>query len=347
MALGQMLLFPLEAPPAAGAVVSPANVPAAKPEKRPQKRPQDPSSKPSLDQLRAQVQRIQSRRLSSDSDPEPCFSVGGAVLEAMLPHRGLRRGTIVQWIGDIHGSGASSLSLMAAAHIARSEISGGKPLVIFDSGKHFYPPAAISLGVPANRMVIVHKRRQHSHADMIWALDQALRCDAVAAVWAEIGPWLNDRDARRLQLAAEAGGTVGLFVRPEAVRGRPSFADISWHVSPLQEQHPASSAGSANRRLRVQIDRCRGGAQGAVATIEIKANPSGDSVVACALPTPSSQQVPATEYVSVAEQPSVAQQRKGRHETTLASDLAHRLAHPTPAKRHAADEPRRGTRHAS
>ncbi len=365
MALGQMLLFPLEeAKEGLGFQVSgfrseaeqapPTSTGLAKIELEglASSRTAPTPTKPTLDQLRAQVERIQSRSRSHDSETEPCFSAGGAVLNAMLPHGGLRRGTIVQWVGDASGNGAATLASIAAAEIAGSELSGGKPLVIFnfslDGGQDFYPPAAIALGVPANRMVIVNQRSGQNHADMIWAIDQALRCDAVAAVWAEIGPWLNDRDARRLQLAAEAGNSLGLFVRPAAVRGRPSFADISWHVSthcplspgtpgervgvsgkefsafsfqfsekPLSAEHRVE--GTANRRLRVQVDRCRGGVEGAVAMIEISSSANTGRVI------------------------EIKPQTGSKHESTMVSDLAHRLAHPTTTPRRSQRDTKRAS----
>ena len=61
--------------------------------------------------------------------------------------------------------------------------------------------------------------------DELWALDQALRCPGVSAVWT----WIDRLDPpafRRLQLAAETGRTLGLLVRPASVRGRPTWSDV-------------------------------------------------------------------------------------------------------------------------
>jgi protein ImuA len=319
MSVGQMFLFPLGVEPEIASHCNQSKQPPVASQAA-VSQAVTPSPLSPLDQLRAQMQRIQAPGRSVGNEPEPCFSAGGSVLNAMLPQGGLRRGTIVQWVGDANDSGAASLATIAAAEIAASEISGGKPLVIFNCGKTFYPPAAISFGIPADRMIVVQKQPHHIQADMMWAIDQALRCDAVAAVWAEIGPWLNDRDARRLQLAAEAGGTVGLFVRPTAVRGRPSFADVSWYVSSLARKQVDASAA---RRLRVQVDRCRGGAEGATALVEINSALAGTDRV--------------LEYKPI----------RSKHESTVASDLAHQLAHPKSAKRGSAERDRRDAKRAS
>jgi len=99
-------------------------------------------------------------------------------------------------------------------------------------------------------------------ADSLWALDQSLRCLAVAAVLA----WparLDGHTFRRLQLAAEEGGGLGLFVRPQAAEHEPSWADVRLLVEPLPGE------GSAGRRLTVRLLRSRGGADGRQIDLEI------------------------------------------------------------------------------
>ena len=145
----------------------------------------------------------------------------------------------------------------------------------------FYPPAAISLGLPVDRIIWVRPKR---HSDLVWAIDQALRCESVAAVWAYAGVHLDDRDARRFQLASEAGKTAGLLVRPTASRGRPSFAEVRFHVKHLatgSHHDPfdsvVSSRGSireeiavqSHRALQVTVDRCRGGTSGQQTAVQI------------------------------------------------------------------------------
>ena len=92
-----------------------------------------------------------------------------------------------------------------------------------------------------------------SVADHHWAMNQALRSSATAAVlaWPQT---IDDRTFRRWQLAAEEGGCCGLLVRPEAARAQPSWADVRLLVEPL----PLSPSAN-RRRLRITVLRCRGG----------------------------------------------------------------------------------------
>jgi protein ImuA len=94
-------------------------------------------------------------------------------------------------------------------------------------------------------------------------LDQALRCPGVAAAlaWPEK---LDGRTFRRLQLAAEEGGALGLLMRPEHVRHEPSWAEVRLLVEP----RPVATPGGG-RRLTIQLLRCRGGAGGGDVEVEI------------------------------------------------------------------------------
>jgi hypothetical protein len=118
------------------------------------------------------------------------------------------------------------------------------------------------LGVDLRALIVVRVRQ---YADQIWALDQALRCPAVAAVWAPLAE-VDERDFRRLQLATEEGGSLGLLVRSQEARRQPSWSDIRLWI----ETRPGE-AGTlcAGRRLRIAVTRCRQGRGGGALDVEI------------------------------------------------------------------------------
>jgi hypothetical protein len=223
-------------------------------------------------------------------------------LDEILPDGGLRRGTLVEWLAGEPGSGAATLALIAAREASRA----GGAVVVVDRRGTFYPPAAIRWGLELETLIVVRPR---TVADEQWALDQVLRSQGVAALlaWPER---LADREFRRLQLAAESGGTLGLLVRPAKARDEPSWADLRLLVEPaesLSQNHPrrggqahfaprapqnepvpdgfgvsASAEAGTARRLRIEILRARGGAAGRTihgilaeqsGTIHAEANP--------------------------------------------------------------------------
>ena len=234
-----------------------------------------------LRRLRAQVGCVS----TAPTQQAENLSTACQAIDAMLPGGGLKPHAITEWVAESDSSGAAALSLIAAATHLRS-LPAASPLLIADLDGTFYPPAAVALGIPMDQIILVRPRR---HADLVWAIDQALRSEAVAAVWAHVGARLDDRDARRFQLAAETGNTPGFLIRPGAVRGRPSFADVRFHVAgepmspgvyhhqePGVYHHQTSGvyhhqdfAQLKHRLLQVTLDRCRGGVVGQNVWVQI------------------------------------------------------------------------------
>ena len=233
--------------------------------------------------LRRDVARLEARRGPED---ERVISTGSPALDRLLPAGGLRPGTLVEYLTASTGSGSGTLALAAAREACRE----GRALVVLDAGTltrrasegsclcRFYPPAAAAWGIDLSAMLVL---RPTNEADALWALDQALRCPGVGAVWAACDR-LDVRDFRRLQLAAECGGTLGLLLRPARLRGQPTWADVQWEVRPKSKvQGPRSKVikpwtldRPASRVPRlwtvcVELVRCRGGTGGKVVILEL------------------------------------------------------------------------------
>lgn len=242
-------------------------------------------AKPDRESLMADLRnRAAAISTSPAMDSADMFSTGTHVVDEWLPGGGLKRGWICEWIAGHDASGASSLAMIAAAStISKNPTSESSktenvasvsprlphsgPVIVIDPAGTFHAAGAIACGISPQRIVVC---RCPTRADAVWAIDQALRCGSVAAVWAVL-PWnLNDRDARRLQLAAETGRTPGLFVVPASTGVRPSFAAVRLHVTSVPVDASRLSADDRAaaglpirspldlRVLRVRLERARG-----------------------------------------------------------------------------------------
>ncbi|WP_391560926.1 ImuA family protein [Roseimaritima multifibrata] len=230
----------------------------------------------------AQVRRLQQQvaRLEGSNRvvDQPAVSCGVPPLDALLPRGGFSTSGMVEWLATSPGGGARLLSMLAAAACLR--VRSG-PLLVVDQAGTFYPPAAIQLGIPADRLIWV---RPSERQDQVWAIDQGLRCGAIAAVWSPLGSWLDDRDARRFQLAAETGNTQAFFVRPGAVHGEPSHAEVRWYVAQKESEDLSQTAasesveGSSGREIRATLARCRGGQINRSATFIVSEQGTIDAV---------------------------------------------------------------------
>lgn len=187
-----------------------------------------------LAELAERVSRLEGWRPTQHDER---ITSGCSRLDALLPDGGLRRGTLVEWLAARPASGAASLALIAAREASRA----GGAVVVVDRRRSFYPPAAIHWGLELKNLLLVLPR---SVADERWAIDQVLRSQGVAALLA----WpqrLDDREFRRLQLAAETSGTLGLLVRPAQARAEPSWAALRLLVEPVSLSRAQGTAGQA------------------------------------------------------------------------------------------------------
>lgn len=188
--------------------------------------------------------------LPCDSQP---ISTGVPLLDKLLPLGGVQRGSLVEHLSVDESSGAGVLALTAA----RAACEDGRTLIVCDRQCQFHAPAAAAWGLELSRTLIL---RPSDSGEELWAVDQALRCPGVGAVWFRCGP-LDAHAFRRLQLAAELGGTLGLLVRPAKVQKQPTWASVQWLVMP----QPAHQRW----RLRVELTRCRGGTAGKSVLLEV------------------------------------------------------------------------------
>jgi hypothetical protein len=175
--------------------------------------------------------------------PPTIHATGCAKLDAVLPHGGWQSGTIVELMPIQIGAGEFQLLMPALARISNSDRH-----IAFISPPYVpFAPALQRHGIRLERLVIVNAEK---NADGLWAAEQTLRCKSFGAVvaWPEA---IKDRDIRRLQLAAEAGRSVGFLYRPAT-----AAIDASPAAVRLKLQREASG------HLKIDVLKCRGARSG-------------------------------------------------------------------------------------
>jgi len=165
-------------------------------------------------------------------------SMGCDALNALLPNQGVRQGSIVEWLGEGDASGAGTVSLIAA----RRACPEGCPLVLIDARHDLFSLSLSLLGFDLTQLVLI---RPASEREALWACEEALRCEAVGLVWANIER-ITSTGFRRLQLAAEDSAGIGFLVRSAKAVRQPSWAEVRLKVRPCP-----SLRGSPSFRVEV------------------------------------------------------------------------------------------------
>jgi hypothetical protein len=203
--------------------------------------------------LGEQLRQLETTRFTGGGE---IVTSGNAALDRLLPEAGFRRGSLVEWLSESAAGGAATLALCAA----QAALAQGGALVIVDRQRRFYPPAAVRLGLPLEKLIVV---RPADDAEHNWAIDQTLRSRGVAAVWGAVDR-VDDHVFRRWQLAAESSGVLGFLIRGQRARSEPSWAELRLGVEPVR--HTVEARG---RRLCVELLRSRLGRSGAAIELEL------------------------------------------------------------------------------
>ncbi|QDU37593.1 recombinase A [Maioricimonas rarisocia] len=205
------------------------------------------------------------------------LSSGMPVLDRLLPDGGFRRGTLIEWLADGPGTGVERLLLQ----VVPAALQEGGVCLVIDPRQEFSPALAAAMNINLQRVLLVRPGRAE---DAVWATEQALRCPGVAITiaWNE----LLDRPAenrilRRLQLAAETGGGLGVLLRPASLQRQPSWADVRLLVRPVPpgargapprasvHKEKCVAPEGARHWMELDILHCRGGLGSRAAFLEI------------------------------------------------------------------------------
>jgi protein ImuA len=169
-------------------------------------------------------------------------------------------GLLQEIYADRHPDGGAALGFALA--LVRDLVTPARPAVFFLQPAHAaqeaglpYAPGLAGFGLASGRLVL--GRLAHVQ-ELLWAIEEAVACRAVAAVIAELpedAKALDFTASRRLSLRAAAGGASVLLLRYGGNRAA-SAARLRWHVAPAPCAAPPFDASAPGRpRWRATLER--------------------------------------------------------------------------------------------
>ena len=204
-------------------------------------------------------------RLKMDILPLEGFrmSMAGEALDAGLgpmdrafPQGSFPLGAIHEFIS--HGPESATATVGFISALASTLMKkGGAAIWIGSSGKIF-PPALQQFGIEPARIIFIDL---HKEKDLLWAVEEALKCHGLAAVVAEI-PSLSFTASRRFQLAVEQSQVTG-FIHRSNPRILNTNASVSrWKINPLPTDNYDALPGLGYPRWNVELLKIRNGKPG-------------------------------------------------------------------------------------
>jgi len=191
----------------------------------------------------------------------PVLPFGVAAIDAVLPGGGLALGALHE-IGGV-GAGeeeAAEATAFLAGILARLE--PGRPVLWCLGQADLYAPGLAGHGLAPARLILA--RAGDANA-LLWAMEEGLKCRALAAVVGEAEAFPGVA-GRRLQLAAESSGVTAFVVRRRHAAGTvaeaPTASVTRWRIAARPTWSPSEACGIGRPRWMVELLRCRGGLPG-------------------------------------------------------------------------------------
>lgn len=174
-------------------------------------------------------------------------------MEKAFPDQTFPLGVVHEFISNAREDAAATNGFMAGliSQLVR------KGTTIWVSNKRtIFPPALSTFGIEPERIIFIDLWRQK---EILWAIEEALKCNTVAAVIGELSE-LSFTESRRLQLAVEQSRVTG-FIHRYNLRTENVTACVSrWRIKPLASDIKLPGMGFP--RWNVQLLKVRNGKPG-------------------------------------------------------------------------------------
>jgi protein ImuA len=208
---------------------------------------------PIVEELRERIQRLEGaagrRRL--------VLPFGIKEIDRHLPGGGLALGALHEVAGGGNGATDGAATALFAAGIAARTRGRALWCVI---RQDLFAPALAQAGLVPDRVIYVEVGDEKA---VLACFEEGLRHGGLAAVVAEVA-LLSMTASRRLQLAAESSGAIGIAIRrwrrqtEAADFGQPTASVTRWRVSALPAT-PLPVPGVGRPRWQLELIRCRAG----------------------------------------------------------------------------------------
>ncbi|TAL80939.1 MAG: damage-inducible protein [Beijerinckiaceae bacterium] len=203
--------------------------------------------------MRDQVRQIEGRHRRATM----VLPFGVAAVDSRLPGGGLPCGALHEVAGGGNGAIDGAAAALFTAGIATRTC--GKVLWCL-TRPDLFAPALAQAGLKSDRVIYLEGGDEKT---VLACFEEGLRHGGLGAVVAEVAR-LPMTASRRLQLAAEGSGAIGIALRrwrrqiEAADFGQPTAATTRWRISALPST-PLPVQGVGRPRWLIELIRCRAG----------------------------------------------------------------------------------------
>jgi len=204
-------------------------------------------------QLQSDILRLQ--HFCPSPAPESSSALG-FMLDA-FPNKSFPVGAVHEFLSDNHEDAAATSGFVGGLLSSLMQRQGTGLWI--SSSRTLFPPALTSLGLRPEQFIFVDLQHER---DVLWTMNEALKCAALTVVVGEIRD-IDFTQTRRLQLAVEQSLCTGFILRHSVHRPGVTACVSRWKVSSLPSVLPDGLPGIGYPGWRVELMKIRNGKPGA------------------------------------------------------------------------------------
>lgn len=181
--------------------------------------------------------------------------LGLGPLEAAFPNGIFATGAIHEFVTNASEETAATFGFVSA--ILSKLLTDVRPCIWVCPSRSLFPLALKKFNIDPFQIIFIETA---TDAESLWVMEEALKCDGIGVVVAEIAS-VSFSQSRRLQLAVEKSKVTGLLIR--SFQAQRTLASIAkWRIRPLPSVSPDGMPGVGYAQWEVELMKVRNGKPG-------------------------------------------------------------------------------------
>jgi protein ImuA len=182
--------------------------------------------------------------------------IGLGPIESAFPNGVFPTGNIHEMICITPEQAAATGGMMAG--LLAILMRGGGACIWISTSRKLFPPSLKIFNVEPDRIIFIDVTKEK---DALWAMEEALKCEVLAAVVAEIKE-ISFAQSRRLQLAVESSKVTGFILRNDPHKPGTNTCVARWQISHLPSRIEDGLPGIGFPCWQIELLRVRNGNPG-------------------------------------------------------------------------------------
>lgn len=206
-----------------------------------------------IEKLQKDILSLQGFRVPTE-DQRISFGLGA--IENAFPNKLFPTGAVHELLSDTRENAAATSGFVAG--LLGSIMQKGGICLWISHKRTLFPPALKFFNIEPHRVIFIDVQNEK---DLLWMVEEALKCQALTAVVGELKE-INLTESRRLQLAVEQSRVTGFLHRINP-RNTTTIASVArWKVSHLPSETVRGLPGVGFSRWNVELLKVRNGEPG-------------------------------------------------------------------------------------